>query len=231
MTCLAWRRARGSGNYNVFPGDVVSARSEDILNAVDAAIADGMDVLNLSLGGGYHGNNDLLAMGLDNAVAANVVVAVSAGNSGPGGNTIGSPGRARNIITAGASTNQHFIGEPFTYPATGGTTVGAAVGDFDPLPTASFSVFDTASDGCASVAAGAAGKLAITQPWDLHLQHEGAQRHCGPRHRRAPSSTTSRATRRPWPRTVSVAMTCRRSWSALQRAPRSAGRPRPLPRQ
>ena len=149
------------GNYNVFPGDVVSARSEDILNAVDAAIADGMDVLNLSLGGGYHGNNDLLAMGLDNAVAANVVVAVSAGNSGPGGNTIGSPGRARNIITAGASTNQHFIGEPFTYPATGGTTVGAAVGDFDPLPTASFSVFDTASDGCASVAAGAAGKLAI----------------------------------------------------------------------
>src|SRR5260370_6767450 len=27
------------GNYNVFPGDVVNARSEDILNAVDAAIA------------------------------------------------------------------------------------------------------------------------------------------------------------------------------------------------
>src|SRR6266478_8055956 len=31
------------GNYNVFPGDVTDARSEDILNAVDAAIADGMD--------------------------------------------------------------------------------------------------------------------------------------------------------------------------------------------
>src|SRR5947207_12915110 len=37
------------GNYNVFPGDVTDARSEDILNAVDAAVADGMDVLNLSL--------------------------------------------------------------------------------------------------------------------------------------------------------------------------------------
>jgi len=53
------------GNYNVFPGDVTNARSEDILNAVDAAVADGMDVLNLSLGGSFHGNNDLLAIGLD----------------------------------------------------------------------------------------------------------------------------------------------------------------------
>ena len=72
------------GNYNVFPGDVTDARSEDILNAVDAAIEDGMDVLNLSLGGSYHGNNDLLAHGLDNAVEAGLVVAVAAGNSGPG---------------------------------------------------------------------------------------------------------------------------------------------------
>ena len=149
------------GNYNVFPGGVLNARSEDILNAVDEAIADGMDVLNLSLGGGYHGNNDLLAIGLDNAVDAGVVVAVAAGNSGPGGNTVESPGRARNVITVGASTNQHFVGQPFTYPAGAGTTVGAAVGDFDPLPTASFNLFDTASDGCASVAAGASGKLAI----------------------------------------------------------------------
>ena len=81
------------GNYNVFPGDVLSARSEDILNAVDEAIEDGMDVLNLSLGGGYHGNNDLLAIGLDNAVDAGLVVAVAAGNSGPGQGTFQSPGR------------------------------------------------------------------------------------------------------------------------------------------
>src|SRR5438067_11919083 len=149
------------GNYNVFPGSVDNARSEDILNAVDAAIADGMDVLNLSLGGSYHGNNDLLAIGLDNAVEAGVVVAVAAGNSGPGGATLESPGRARNIITVGASTNQHFVGQPFTYPAGGGTTVGAAVGDFDPLPTASYNLFDTHSDGCASVDPAASGKLAI----------------------------------------------------------------------
>src|SRR6266568_2811962 len=119
------------GNYNVFPGSVDNARSEDILNAVDAAIADGMDVLNLSLGGSYHGNNDLLAIGLDNAVDAGLVVAVAAGNSWPGSGTLESPGRARDVITVGASTNQHFVGQPFTYPAGGGTTVGVAVGDFD----------------------------------------------------------------------------------------------------
>jgi minor extracellular serine protease Vpr len=149
------------GNYNVFPGDVLNARSEDILNAVDAAVEDGMDVLNLSLGGSYHGNNDLLANGLDNAVDAGVVVAVAAGNSGPGAGTLESPGRARKVITVGASTNQHFVGQPFTYPAGGGTTIGAAVGDFAPLPAASFDLFDTHSDGCASVDPGASGKVAI----------------------------------------------------------------------
>ncbi len=149
------------GNYNVFPGGVLNARSEDILNAVDAAIEDGMDVLNLSLGGGFHGNNDLLANGLDNAVDAGVVVAVAAGNSGPGAGTLESPGRARKVITVAASTNQHFVGQAFTYPASGGTTIGAAVGDFDPLPAMSFGLFDTGSDGCTSVPGGASGNVAI----------------------------------------------------------------------
>ena len=150
------------GNYNVFPGGVLNARSEDILNAVDAAIEDGMDVLNLSLGGSYHGNNDLLAMGLDNAVDAGVVVAVAAGNSGPGQGTLQSPGRARKIITVAASTNKHFVGQPFTYPASGGTTIGAAVGDFPPLPTSSFGLwFNTQLTACTSVDPGASGNVVV----------------------------------------------------------------------
>jgi len=150
------------GNYNVFPGDVTDARSEDILNAVDAAVADGMDVLNLSLGGSYHGNNDLLAIGLDNAADAGVVVAVAAGNSGPGQGTIESPGRARKVITVAASTNKHFVGQPFTYPMGGGTTVGAAVGDFPPLPTSSFGLyFNTQLTACTSVDPGASGKVVV----------------------------------------------------------------------
>ena len=150
------------GNYNVFPGDVTDARSEDILNAVDAAVADGMDVLNLSLGGSFHGNNDLLAIGLDNAVDAGVVVAVAAGNSGPGPNTVESPGRARKVITVAASTNQHFVGEPFTYPASGGTTIGAAVGDFPPLSAGSFGLyFNSELTACTSVDPGASGNVVV----------------------------------------------------------------------
>jgi subtilisin family serine protease len=150
------------GNYNVFPGGVLDARSEDILNAVDAAVADGMDVLNLSLGGSYHGNNDLLAIGLDNAADAGVVVAVAAGNSGPGQGTVESPGRARKVITVAASTNKHFVGQPFTYPMGGGTTVGAAVGDFPPLPTSSFGLyFNTELTACTSVDGGASGKVVV----------------------------------------------------------------------
>jgi minor extracellular serine protease Vpr len=151
------------GNYNVFPGDVVSATSQAILKAVEAAVEDGMDILNLSLGGTARGgeDRDLLALGLNNAVDAGVVVAVAAGNSGPGPGTLESPGRASKVITVGGSTNQHFVGQPFTYPAGGGTTVGAAVGDFDPLPAASFDLFDTHSDGCTSVDPGASGKVAI----------------------------------------------------------------------
>src|SRR5436309_2244031 len=155
------------GNYNVFPGGVLNARSEDILNAVDAAIEDGMDVLNLSLGGSYHGNNDLLAMGLDNAVDAGVVVAVAAGNSGPGQGTLESPGRARKIITVAASTNKHFVGQPFTYPASGGTTIGAAVGDFPPLPTSSFGLwFNTQLTACTSVDPGASGNVVVVNRGD-----------------------------------------------------------------
>lgn len=115
------------GNYNVFPGQVASARSEDILNALDAAYADGFDVANMSLGGGASGIQDLLTIGVDNLDQANMVVAVAAGNSGPGHYTVESPGSAARALTAGASTVPHFIGAPVTV---GGKTYGAAVGDF-----------------------------------------------------------------------------------------------------
>ena len=115
------------GNYNVFPGQDDDARSEDILNALDAAYEDGMDVVNMSLGGNAHGVQDLLTVAVDDLDQANMVSAVAAGNSGPGHFTVESPGSAARALTAGASTVPHFVGAPVTV---GGTTYGAAAGDF-----------------------------------------------------------------------------------------------------
>ncbi|HEY3179535.1 MAG TPA: S8 family serine peptidase [Casimicrobiaceae bacterium] len=112
---------------NVFPGDVENARSEDILNALDAAYADGFDVANMSLGGGAHGIQDLLTIAVDNLDEANMVVAVAAGNSGPGLFTVESPGSAARALSAGASSVPHFVGAPVT---AAGNTYGAATGDF-----------------------------------------------------------------------------------------------------
>lgn len=132
------------GNYNVFPGDIESARSEDILNALQAAAEDDMDVINMSLGGGASGIQDLLTEAVDNLDRANIVVAVSAGNEGPGHFTIGSPGSAERALTAGASTVGHFVGLPVTSGAT--TLATAAVGDF-PVPSSNLTAVLTKSAG------------------------------------------------------------------------------------
>ena len=115
------------GNYNVFPGDLTDARSEDIMNALEAAYQDGFDVANMSLGGGAHGIQDLLTHVVDNLDQANMVIATSNGNDGPGLFTVGSPGSAARALSAGASSVPHFVGAPVTFA---GTTAGAATGDF-----------------------------------------------------------------------------------------------------
>lgn len=115
------------GNYNVFPGNIGSASSEDILQAVEDTVRDSMDVVNMSLGGGSAGIQDLLSMAVDSAVDAGLVFTISAGNSGPGEMTIGSPGVSAKAITVGATTNAHLFGVPVTVGT--GQYIGAA-GDF-----------------------------------------------------------------------------------------------------
>ena len=118
------------GNYNVFPGTIEDARSEDILNALDAAYADGMDVANMSLGGDAHGVQDLLTKAVDNLDKGGMVVAVSAGNEGPGFATVGSPGSATRALTAGASSVPHQVAYSVT---TSAGLAPAVAGDFGPV--------------------------------------------------------------------------------------------------
>ena len=126
-------------DYNVFPGFGAgfvgqggSAFSHDIARAVEDAVDDGMHVLNMSLGGSIQGPHDYLAEAVNAAVQAGVVVAVSAGNEGPGPSTIGSPGNAVGALTSGATTNRHYVGVLVDSSA---GDFGAAVGDFDPFAT------------------------------------------------------------------------------------------------
>ncbi|MEO6123279.1 MAG: S8 family serine peptidase, partial [Ilumatobacteraceae bacterium] len=121
------------GNYNVFPGEVANARSEDILNALEAAFSDGMDVANMSLGGGAHGARDLLTVAVDNLDLAGMVVAVSAGNEGPGFGTLGSPGSAERALTAGAATVPHIVTRTITFGA--GGVAYATPGEFGAITT------------------------------------------------------------------------------------------------
>jgi minor extracellular serine protease Vpr len=154
------------GNYNVFPADVESARSEDILDALEAAYADGFDVANMSLGGGARGIQDLLTIAVDNLDQANMVVAVAAGNSGPGLFTVESPGSAARALTAGASTVPHFVGAPVMNRSS--NTVGAAAGDFATVKedlTAPLGVVTSGTTlglACSALPAGSlAGKIAL----------------------------------------------------------------------
>jgi minor extracellular serine protease Vpr len=168
------------GSYNIFPGDVTDARSEDILNALDAAYADGMDVANMSLGGGAHGIQDLLTIAVDNLDAANMVVAVAAGNEGdgddtahpplpPGHYTVGSPGSAARALTAGSFTVGHAVR---SLVKQFGTFYASEDGDFA-VPAADLTgptieaggapvaLVGNHNDGCASYGPVAAGSIVL----------------------------------------------------------------------
>ncbi|SDI47111.1 S8 family serine peptidase [Natribacillus halophilus] len=78
--------------------------TEHILEAIDRAVLDGVDVLNLSLGTPVNGPDWPTSKALDEATDAGVITVTSSGNSGPGMWSVGSPGTSRKSISVGAST-------------------------------------------------------------------------------------------------------------------------------
>ncbi|WP_300465102.1 S8 family serine peptidase [Desulfobacula sp.] len=83
----------------------------DLAAAIDQAVADGVDVINYSVGGGASltGADDIAFLF---AADAGVFVATSAGNSGPGAGSIGGPASVPWLTSVGASTQDRaFISE------------------------------------------------------------------------------------------------------------------------
>ncbi|WP_161958550.1 S8 family serine peptidase [Ornithinimicrobium cavernae] len=84
--------------------------SPSLVAAIDQATADGVDVINYSIGGGSSdpwGDADALAFLA--AREAGVFVATSAGNEGPGAETIGSPADAPWVLGVGAASHDRAI--------------------------------------------------------------------------------------------------------------------------
>jgi subtilisin family serine protease len=108
------------GNYKALtvPTDAgfgLNGNSPELVAAIEAAVADGMDVINLSLGEvEIEPTRDLVARALDAAAAAGVVPVVAAGNElgDYGRGSIVSPGTSAGAITVGAVTPRGGDGPP-----------------------------------------------------------------------------------------------------------------------
>ena len=100
------------GNYRVLTVPTASnvgldGNSPEIAAGIEAAVLDGMDVVNLSLGEPeIQLNRDLVVQALQGAAAAGVVPVVAAGNDfgAFGRGSVSSPGSAPAAITVGATT-------------------------------------------------------------------------------------------------------------------------------
>lgn len=80
-----------------------SCFGSDSVAAVEQAIIDGVDVINFSIGGGSDPYNDIVEVAFSVAYDNGVFVSASAGNSGPGADTVAHRGPW--TMTVGASTH------------------------------------------------------------------------------------------------------------------------------
>jgi serine protease AprX len=81
-----------------------SGSMSGVMAGVEWAVDQGVQVINLSLGGsGSSDGTDALSLTCNAAVSRGIVVCVAAGNEGPTARTVGAPGAASDVITIGAT--------------------------------------------------------------------------------------------------------------------------------
>jgi uncharacterized protein (TIGR03437 family) len=180
------------GNYKVVgsPGVVIYPLFSAVIQALEDAVSDGMDVITMSMSesdtawygpldvdnspNGCGGQCDTLSQAVEAAVAQGAVVVVPAGNDGNSGflprtlMTIESPGVAPSAITVGATMNAHQ--EFQTVRVSGMAAIQGLFGDGPkpqgPIGANIVDVSTTGNDGlaCAALPAGSlAGAIALVQ--------------------------------------------------------------------
>jgi subtilisin family serine protease len=155
--------------YRVF-GCNGSATSAIVVEAINRAVRDGADVINMSLGSVFGRSDDPDAVAADNAAVAGVVVVASAGNNGSNAYVTGSPSTANRAIAVAAvdASTPTFPGANIALNT--GTTIQAMnANNGGPLPGPNTPILvlrnldGTVSLGCNPAEyAGAAGKIVVT---------------------------------------------------------------------
>jgi hypothetical protein len=118
------------GVYRVMRGGTDSFTLDVVLKAIDDAVADGMHIINLSLGLAVPLRQaaDPIFDAVERASAAGVIVVAAAGNDGPLPMSVGPPATAPSVISVGAIPNDRIFataletsdGSRFTtFPPTG----------------------------------------------------------------------------------------------------------------
>jgi subtilisin family serine protease len=160
----------------------LDGNSPEIAKAIDQAVTDGMNVVNLSIGEPeVEPRRDIVVRALDNAAAAGVVPVVAAGNDfdETGGGSVGSPANAPGAITVAAST----LGGHRTHPdhiasfSSGGPTpvslqlkpdvTAPGVGVLSSVPAHDFELLDGTSMATPHVAGAVALLLQRHPTWTV----------------------------------------------------------------
>ena len=118
------------------------------VDAIEWAVENDMDVINMSLGSPFGTKDDPSAVASTNAAKAGVIVVTSAGNNGPSQYITGSPGTAEGAIaTAAIDPSESFPAASITF---GATTIQAVNANEFPLPASSTYTIKTIVDNPAT---------------------------------------------------------------------------------
>jgi subtilisin family serine protease len=157
------------GAYRVF-GCGGSTTADIMLAAMERALADDMDILNMSIGSAFMTWPQYpTAAGADRLVNKGMVVVASIGNSGADGvYSAGAPGVGRKVIGVGSLDNSKLLVRSFTI-SPDNTSIGyLAGGGSAPIPTsgtfplARTGTKDSAADACTALPAGSlSDKIAL----------------------------------------------------------------------
>jgi subtilisin family serine protease len=154
--------------YKVF-GCEGSVDNSIVVDALNRALADGVDVVNMSLGSDFGSPGDPEADTVNTLAEAGVVVVASAGNSGAGAYITGNPAAADRAISVAAmdASREQLPGALATFSS--GGTLHLQDSNEAPLPAGALPVM-VLSDGAGGIGLGceagdyaaAAGKVVVT---------------------------------------------------------------------